>query len=76
MDSNAQIPAHVQRVIDECNEVVDRAAKLDTFIGEDAIFNTLDPIDQDLLCVQHMAIETYVGILRMRLKRAGVDLAT
>lgn len=65
-------PPHVQRMIDECSELVDRAAKLDAFVGSGALFATLEPIDQDLLCSQHMAMETYAAILRMRLKRAGV----
>ena len=47
--------------------------KLDHFIGSgDDGFNKLDEFDQDLLLSQYAAMASYISVLEMRMKRAGL----
>lgn len=67
----ADLPAHVQRMLEERNQLQDRLSKLNTFIGTDS-FITLDEKDQELLEQQAGQMDGYLTVLNCRLGRAFV----
>lgn len=56
-----------ERIIIEFNEVNDRSDKLRNFILDKEKFEKLDALNRDLLISQLKAMETYSGILSIRL---------
>ena len=49
----SQLQPHQQRVVDEKNELDDRATKLSDFIGLNPLFDNLDPAEQERMKVQN-----------------------
>lgn len=58
---------HQQRMLDEHAEVVERTSKLEAFI-ETETFRQLPELERCLMNHQLMAMHTYVGILRHRIR--------
>ena len=61
---------HEQRVVDERNELVEKAGKLDMF-RQGEVFDGLPYEDRKLLEVQRSAMQSYISILDMRIARFG-----
>ena len=64
-------PAHVQRMIDEHEQLSDRTGKLHEFIDRSPIFLGLAPDDQALMRAQFGAMTSYLCVLGMRIERVG-----
>jgi hypothetical protein len=58
---------HQQRVVDEKNELDEKAKKLSQFIGESHIFPTLDFNEQERLRIQNDLMWQYSEILGQRI---------
>lgn len=58
---------HQQRVVDEKAELDDKARKLSDFIGNNGIFLTLDPTEQEHLKEQNDIMWKYSEILGARI---------
>lgn len=56
-----------ERLINEFTELKDRIEKCRNFIIDEEKFNTLNQINKDLLISQLKAMETYLGILAIRI---------
>lgn len=70
-----EIPPHVQRMLGESADLVERKQKLGFFIhGANTVFDGLPKEDQDLLRQQFEAMDNYSNILQMRLERELVKL--
>jgi hypothetical protein len=65
-----QIPAHVQRLRTEHEEVETKLRKLDDFIENNPVFSTLDEEEINDLVAQGNAMEQYLEIVTRRLERA------
>lgn len=63
-------PAHIERMETELSELVDKFNKLDTFIRSNPVFGGLPTIDQTYIILQSQAMQSYAGLLAMRLERA------
>ncbi|WP_191938380.1 hypothetical protein IFU37_014830 [Pantoea agglomerans] len=64
---NKEIPAHIQRMHEESNELNDKIVKLETFILRNPFFKGLDENKQRLMRQQHDAMQTYSTILSERI---------
>lgn len=62
------IPAFLQRMLDEHQDLNSRLDKLTGFV-DTASFNALDPVDQSLLRMQRAAMAEYEKVLRERITR-------
>lgn len=69
-----EYPPHIQRVIDENNELMERCNKLNKFIKENPIFKTLPIEEQEDMEKQLEYMRSYSNVLIGRLLRAGVDV--
>jgi len=58
---------HQQRVVDEKNELDEKATKLSAFIGESPVFVTLDPEEQERMQVQNDLMWQYSEVLGQRI---------
>lgn len=58
---------HQQRVVDEKTELDTKAKALSEFIGNNPIFETLDPAEQERLKVQNDVMWQYSEILGARI---------
>lgn len=67
-------PPHIQRVIDENNQLVERSVKLANFIANNPIFKNLPIEEQEAMKEQLVHMNKYSNILSDRLLRAGVKL--
>ena len=65
--STTQLQPHQQRVVDEKAELDTKAMALSKFIGESAIFPTLDAAEQDRLKEQCEVMWQYSEILGARI---------
>lgn len=61
---------HIQRVVDEMNELDRKRAALRTFIERNPVFATLDQGEQDRLREQSTVMERYSDILSARITAA------
>lgn len=64
---NTEYPAHVQRVINESNDLNEKIVALERFIKMNAIFQDLDPNTQKLMTRQLEVMKEYLNILDQRL---------
>lgn len=69
MTEQTMVAPHVQRMIDECGELLKRVEKLATFLTG-AIYPTLPEEDQTLLAAQYAAMNAYLQILSLCIARA------
>ena len=60
-----------QHVIDEKTELDKKATALSNFIGENPVFDTLDPVEQELLKEQNDVMWKYSEILGSRIAVFG-----
>ena len=60
-------PPHIQRIIDEAEELNEKIKKLDAFIKDNPIFKEQSAIDQQLMKRQLTVMKEYLEILDMRL---------
>lgn len=67
MSNTTQLQPHQQRVVDEKTELDTKATALSKFIGESAIFPTLDAAEQELLKEQCELMWQYSEILGARI---------
>lgn len=74
LDKKDDIPPHVQRMIDERNELSNRAQKLYNFINSNRIFETLSSEEQEDMRNQLESMTKYLESLERRLKRALGDV--
>lgn len=58
---------HQQRVIDEKTELDERANKLSDFIGNNPLFERIDPAEQERMKVQNDIMWQYSEILGARI---------
>jgi septum formation inhibitor MinC len=58
---------HQQRVVDEKNELGERAKKLSDFIGNNPLFEKIDPEEQERMKVQNDIMWQYFEILEQRI---------
>ncbi|MDU1575410.1 MAG: hypothetical protein E6868_19425 [Pantoea sp.] len=65
--SEKQIPAHLQRMHEESNELKDKVGKLEAFILTNPFFKGLDEKKQRLLRQQYDAMQIYSAILSERI---------
>ena len=63
---------HVQRMVEEHRELLDRTSRLESFITSSTVYHLLDPADRALLQAQHGVMHSYAVILATRIRRAGV----
>lgn len=61
-----KIPAYIERMLDERNDLVNKIDKLSNFISKDE-FNDLPDIKQQLLFTQLNAMNSYENVLRLRI---------
>lgn len=61
------IPEYQQRVIDEKNELDDKATKLSAFIGKSPLFEKLDAGEQERMKVQNDLMWQYSEVLGQRI---------
>lgn len=71
LDKVNDILPHVQRMIDERNELKNRAEKLYNFITSNSTFKTLSSEEQDDMRDQLNSMITYLNCLERRLTRVG-----
>lgn len=64
-----QVDAHVQRMLDEEAQLVERLQKLQVFVTSSK-FAQLPEIDQELLAAQLFVMQSYASILNTRLRLA------
>lgn len=64
-------PDHVQRMINEYHELLNRCVKLKNFINDNSIYKGLGSDEQDDMIDQMRAMDNYLIALEKRLKRAG-----
>lgn len=62
-----------QQLIQEKNEVDQQANLLSQFIGNNPAFDTIDPVEQELLKVQGDLFWQYSEVLGKRIELKGVD---
>lgn len=74
LDKVNDTPPHVQRMIDERNELSNRAQKLYNFINSNRIFETLSSEEQEDMRNQLESMTKYLESLERRLKRALGDV--
>lgn len=78
-NTQAAVDDHVQRMLDEANQLDNRVGKLSVFTKQEGgVFDSLPPLDQYLLVGQLAVMQSYQAILALRLKLAterGVFLA-
>ena len=67
MKDYADLQPHQQRVVDECNEISERAKKLSAFRETDT-FRALDPEEIRRLNRQLCIVELYYDVLRDRME--------
>ncbi len=63
------IPAHVERMIAEADQVGERVEKLGDFLGGET-YSQLPGMDQSLLNAQMGAMTAYLAVLMLRIERA------
>lgn len=56
-----------ERMLAEYQELVERVGKLIDFIKDEEKFNELDALNRDLCIAQAKAMETYLGVLSIRI---------
>ena len=56
-----------ERMVNEYNEGVERVEKAISFVNSPENSETLDALNRDLLIAQIKAMETYLGILAIRI---------
>jgi hypothetical protein len=71
MSNTNQLQPHQQRVVDEKTELDTKATALSKFIGESAIFPTLDAAEQERLKEQCEVMWEYSEILGARIAAFG-----
>lgn len=65
----SELPAHMQRVVEELVELSDKGAKLEAFVGSETFQSLLGVDRQDLAeQLEHMA--NYAVVLRRRIERS------
>lgn len=74
--SKSNIPPHIERIIDEHNELSGRADKLRDFITSNPIFATLSVEEQEDMQAQLKNMTEYDNILVRRLERSGYLVGT
>lgn len=67
MTDKPAIPPHQQRVLDECSELSERAAKLDLFIGGE-VFRSIPSAEQRRLKRQLAIMNLYCDVLNERIE--------
>lgn len=66
--------AYRQRVLDESRELGDKLEKLDSFIEDSPLFQSLDKADRRLLVDQRAAMTAYLAVLEARIDRFTVHM--
>lgn len=61
-------PLYQQRVVDERDELDNKAAKLSEFISHSPLFKPLSETDKLLLIIQLNVMSSYSGILEARIR--------
>lgn len=74
--SKSNLPPHIERIIDEHNELSGRAGKLRDFITSNPIFATLPVDEQEDMQAQLKNMTEYDNILVRRLERSGYLVGT
>lgn len=64
-------PPHIQRMMQEGDELAQRLGKLNAFVHEGPSFKGLPAIDAHLLTLQAEVMQSYLHILTIRLARAS-----
>lgn len=72
LDKKDDIPPHVQRMIDEHNELKNRINKLYNFITTNKLFNELSADEQEDMRKQLEYMSKYIDCLDSRLERLGL----
>lgn len=62
--------AHLERMLNEQNNLCEKIEKLGAFISKNPIFDTLPEEEQSDMHLQLQAMSMYSGILTKRIKRA------
>lgn len=70
--TDSAIPPHIQRMIEERNELKDRVLKLDKFVGSNPIFVTLSKEERKDMEDQLNSMIVYLHCLEKRIARAGI----
>jgi uncharacterized protein YdcH (DUF465 family) len=70
MKPPAHLPPHVQRIFAEGDELAQKIARANQFIGSEA-FKELPALDAHLLSLQTEVMQSYLHILTIRLARAN-----
>lgn len=70
--TDSAIPPHIQRMIEERDELKDRVLKLDKFIGSNRIFVTLPEEERKDMTNQLTNMIVYLDCLERRIARAGI----
>lgn len=72
LDKKDNVPPHVQRMIDEYNELKNRINKLYNFITTNKIFNELSDDEKEDMRNQLDCMSKYIDCLNRRLERLGL----
>ena len=64
----AELYPYQQRVVEEHDELQTKITKLRDFINDKYEFDKLPNLSQDLLLLQHNAMQEYSMILKMRIR--------
>ena len=64
---------HVERMLNEQNELCEKTEKLAKFISENSIFETLSAEEQYDMHLQLQAMSMYSAVLQHRIDRAQAD---
>lgn len=67
----AALEPHELQVVQELEELKDKAFKLDKFISTNSAYDLMNDTDKALLVVQLSAMHTYIEILSARIVRFG-----
>ena len=66
----SSVPPHVQRMLEESNQLGQRLLALDDFTNTN-VFKALPELDQQLLLSQGAPMQAYLRILTLRIQRAA-----
>lgn len=64
-----QLPAHMQRVVQESQQLVERIEKLSVFTGTET-YAGLPVLERMLICQQLVAMSSYAKVLEARIQLA------
>lgn len=71
--TKSEIPTHVQRIINEYNELDKRLNKLTKFISESSTYQYLPEDEKEDMKEQLNFMTRYINVLSSRLRRVGIE---